>query len=124
MRIWRMLRHARRSSINSDHIHRIGAVICAGSIIKSRGFNQVRRARIGSNFTNFPESLHAERHACIQMSKDDIKGCDIYIWREYKTGSPAIAKPCDKCYTLLESLGIKRIIYSTSTFPYYEVIRL
>ena len=123
-RIWRMLSYARKESKRSTHHHRIGVIICQGSTVISRGFNQIRAARIGSTYTSYPESLHAERHACMQVQRDALQGSDLYIWRETKCGLPANSRPCDNCTRLLDDLGIKRIIHSDSEFPYYKIIRL
>ena len=123
-KIWRMLRYARRESKRSAHHHRIGVVICQGSTVISRGFNQVRAARVGSTFTNYPESLHAERHACMQVQRESIRGNTLYIWRETKQGLPAKSLPCINCIRLLEELQIHKIIHSDSEFPFYKILRL
>ena len=123
-RIWRNLRYARQQSFKSDYYHKVGAIVCQGAIVKARGFNQLRNAGIGRCFTEYQESLHAERHACMQLQREEIKGCDIYLWRETKDQRPALSKPCDKCREMLRNLGIKRAIYSIQEFPYYNIERL
>ena len=124
MRHTRGLNYAKRTSRRSNHEFRIGACVCKGAIIKSRGFNQIRLSRIGLSFTNYPESLHAERHACSQLPREEIAGCDIYIWREYKDGRPANASPCNHCRELLKELRVKRAIYTTGEYPYYQIERI
>jgi deoxycytidylate deaminase len=123
-RIWRMLRYARKESTRSNHHHRIGVVICQGSVVISRGFNQIRAARVGLTYTNYPESLHAERHACMQVQRESIQGSDLFIWRENRQGFPVTSRPCENCRRLLEELQIRRVIHSASEFPYYSVIHL
>jgi deoxycytidylate deaminase len=123
-KVWRMLRYARKESRRSDHHHKIGVVICQGSVMQSRGFNQIRAARIGITYTNYPESLHAERHACMQVQRESIQGSDLYIWRETREGLPANARPCANCLRMLVDLEVRRIIHSDSEFPFYRVIRL
>lgn len=124
MRSLRALKYAKQISRRSNHQHRIGAVICQGAIIKSRGYNQVRLSRIGRSFSNYPESLHAERHACTQLDREDIRGCSIYIWRETRDGRPANARPCEDCQRLLQELGIRKIIYTIGEKPYYQIERV
>jgi deoxycytidylate deaminase len=123
-KIWRMLKYARKESKKSTHRHRIGVVLTQGANILSRGYNQIRSAQIGLSYTNYPESLHAERHAAMQVQRETIQGGDLFIWRETKKGLPANSRPCNDCTRLLVHLGIKRIIHSDSEFPYYKIERL
>lgn len=125
MNIWKGLRYARKASFRGTHSqHRIGVAICKGSVVLSKGYNQIRRARIGESFSEYKESLHAERHACLQLQKDNISGTDMYIYRETKNGKPACARPCKRCQELIRSVGIRRVIYSNSEFPYYKIERI
>ena len=38
----------------------------------------------------------------------------LYIYREFKDGTKALAKPCASCQRLIKELGIKKIYYTTN----------
>ena len=38
----------------------------------------------------------------------------IFIYREWKTGEFAMARPCPACMRMIQDLGITRIVYSTN----------
>jgi deoxycytidylate deaminase len=36
-----------------------------------------------------------------------------------------LAKPCDQCWWLIEEIGfIKKVVYTTNEFPYFEIARV
>ena len=102
----------------------IGAVFVKGNRILSKGYNQIRHLKIGKRYTNFDCSLHAERDCLSKVDKDNIVGGDLYIYRQKRAGGPGLARPCDQCMWMIKELGIKRILYSTETYPYWEKIKL
>lgn len=118
-----MLRYARKESLKSTFQPAIGAVLAKGGHSLAGGFNKLRTASRGGAYTTYPESLHAERDCCIKVHRDTVQGCDLFIWREYKNGSPALARPCKDCQRLIKDLGIHRVIYSIPEFPYYKIER-
>lgn len=44
----------------------------------------------------------------------DFSKVTIYIYREFKDGSPALSRPCPACEQALKSLGIKKVCYTTN----------
>jgi deoxycytidylate deaminase len=62
-----------------------------------------------------PHTIHAEL-ACLLplISRKDIdfSGVSLYIYREFKSGDLALAKPCASCEALIRSLGIRNIYYT------------
>lgn len=73
-----------------------------------------------------PHTIHAEL-ACLLplINRKDIDFSDIslYVYREYKNGDPAIAKPCASCMALLRSLRIRHIYYTgDSSYINEEII--
>ena len=52
--------------------------------------------------------LHAEIHAIVKC-KDIEKAHRIRVFRFYKDGSEALAKPCDVCMSAIKSTNIKVI---------------
>jgi deoxycytidylate deaminase len=115
---------AREESFKSNYQHKIGAILVSGSRILSKGYNQIRHLKIGKRYTAFDCSLHAERDCVSKLDKSSVKGADIYIYRETKDGFPALSLPCSQCMFMLHELGIHRIFYTTSEFPFYCKIKL
>jgi len=104
-----------------DRVH-VGCVVTNGRHIISSGFNTTKshpiqkRMNIKRFSEDTPHSLHAEISALTHiMNKKDIdwKNCSIYIYREFKNGDKAMAKPCQSCEALIKSLGIRKIYYTT-----------
>ena len=88
-------------------IHRIGAVLILrdGTIIN--GYNH-RRCVFKSDVK---DSTHAEMHCIRRLPKKLLKGAVMYVARLKRTGELGFSKPCEKCYPVLSSLGIK-VYYS------------
>ena len=57
--------------------------------------------------------IHAEMDACLDASRDELIGAEIYIVRVRKDGSRGLAKPCNICTRMLKSMGITKAYYST-----------
>ena len=56
---------------------------------------------------------HAEHDAIGQVrNKELLKGAIILSYRVNNSGQLRMAKPCKKCQELIESVGIKKVIYS------------
>lgn len=86
----------------------LGAVIVHKNRIVSVGINQHKtHTRSPAKF----RTLHAEI-AAILNARQDIRGCDIYVYRENKNGQLAISKPCAVCRDMIEEVGIKNVYYS------------
>ena len=48
------------------------------------------------------------------------RGATIYIFRQWKNGHPALARPCFYCQRgLIKPLGFKKMIYTISEPPYF-----
>lgn len=116
---------AKEISKHSNYKVRVGAVIVKGNRILSVGHNQVRYKSRGLRFTKFKSSLHAERDAISKLDRKILKGSDIYVYREHNvTGSPMLSKPCEQCWWLIEEMKIRRVYYSISEKPYFEMVKL
>ena len=62
-----------------------------------------------------PATIHAELSCLLPLiSRKDIEFRDVslYIYREFKSGDLALAKPCASCDALIRSLGIRNIYYT------------
>lgn len=115
-------RLAKLISKHSTYNPQIGAVIYKGNKAISVGFNKKKSHPVFANEDRF-YSLHAEMGAIIN-AKQDLTGCSIYVYREYKDGSPALAKPCHLCMPSIIEAGITKIYYSDSNAQGYSVINL
>ena len=70
-------------------------------------------------------SLHAEIQALnkIKYLDIDFSRVEVYVYREFKNGKPALARPCVSCMEFIKDLGIKNIYYSTPDGYAYERIK-
>lgn len=76
-------------------------------------FNKYRHMYYG-NVEPMPK-LHAEM-SCLVQIKDmniDFSKVELYIYRENRNGKLAISRPCGACMRMIDSLGIKKIHYTT-----------
>lgn len=98
------------SKLSNHSHHRLGSVIVRGSKIVSVGTNKVKTH---PRSTHPFHSLHSEM-AAILLAKQELYGCEIYVYRETKDGIPALSKPCIYCLPLIQESGIKKIHYSVN----------
>lgn len=69
---------------------------------------------------------HAEMVALSRLVKNksfaslDITKIHIYVYREYKNGRYALAKPCAACEAAIRSVGIKHVHYTGNDSLIYE----
>jgi deoxycytidylate deaminase len=62
-----------------------------------------------------PATIHAEVSCLLPLiNRRDIDFSDVslYIYREFKSGDLALAKPCASCEALIRSLGIRNLYYT------------
>ena len=99
----------------------IGAVAVSGHKIISSGFNSCKtnptqkRLNIHRFDADTPATIHAELSCLLPLinRRDiDFRDVSLYIYREYKNGDLAIARPCASCEALIRSLGIRNIYYT------------
>lgn len=101
---------AKQLSFKSDHhSHKLGSVIVKKNKVIGLGFNKYKT----HTKSNHPfRHVHAEFDALIGCSREDLLGASIYVYRQTKSGIPAIAKPCASCMSMLTQSGISDIFYS------------
>jgi len=101
-------KEARKSPHNQ---HKLGAVITKGGRILSTGYNELRPSKIIGTPT-----LHAEASAILKLLKSrrmgDLVGATLFVTRFTRGGAVGLARPCSKCMDLINSCGIRRVIYS------------
>ena len=118
-------RMAKVASEKSTYSFKLGAVIYKGSRALGTGFNELKsHPRACKQFV----STHAEQKAIISVLRqwnNHLDNCEIYIYREYKNGKPALALPCPMCMELIKKSGITKIYYTDHNSPdHYSVLKL
>ena len=106
----------------SDHRYKIGAAVVDKHRIISTGVNSntkcsAHQARLDTDMyggLHFGK-VHAETDALIPLIKNkvDLTDATIFVYREHKDKSTALARPCERCMKLIKSCGIKTIYYTT-----------
>ena len=73
-----------------------------------------------------PATIHAELSCLLPLinRKDiDFGNVSLYIYREYKNGELALARPCPSCMKLITELGIRSIYYTNfGRFSHEEIL--
>ena len=107
-----MIRNAEKQAHKSQFKYRVGAVLVRSGRVLSTGHNKVghrSKQRIW-------ESVHAEESAIVNALKSGsmgrIPGSILYVVRILSDGSLSCAKPCTKCNALIQSVGIKKVVYT------------
>lgn len=100
---------------------KLGAVIVKGASVLSVGVNKHKThpRQTNPHTKQKGQSIHAELSAILGLSAKKLRGSTIYIARVLSRGNVEIAKPCVVCRTLIEEVGIKRIVWTTAES--YEV---
>lgn len=100
---------AKKISKLSNHPRfQLGAVIVRGSKVISVGINHIKtHPKSPHPF----KSLHCEM-AAVLLAKQDLTNCEIYVYREIKSGEKAISRPCVYCIPFIQDVGIKKIHYT------------
>ena len=111
---------------------KIGCVAVYGHRIISTGYNTSRTCPLQKKYNKyrFPEDAHHSGHAETQCLKPligrkdiDFSKVQLYIWRNFSDGTPALAKPCASCTALIKDLGIKQIYFTNyGGFSYEEIL--
>lgn len=111
---------AKQASLKSDHSnYPMGCVIVKGNRILGVGHNMCRtHPKSPHKF----KSIHAEFMAALNAGYS-IDGATVYVFRQFKDGTPAIARPCSDCWKFLHACGVKEVIYSCQgTFKKEQII--
>lgn len=117
------LRCAKEVSNASDfpRVH-IGCVIVQRHRLISSGYNSETKmstlqSRVNSKHfkCHCSGKLHAETMAMLPFLKThtSLKGATLYTYRETADGRLGKSRPCPRCMSLIKSLEIKKIVYTT-----------
>ena len=97
---------------------RMGAVVVRGGRVLSTGCNRIGFSKYLRD-RKFDESVHAEAQAILGLLKrnklDLLAGSTLYVSRVNNSGTARYARPCPACQRLCESVGIRKVIYTTNT---------
>ena len=108
------------ASMSDFHRHQLGCVVVDKHRIISSGFNSVKchplQAQLDSEKygRECPGHIHAEIAALIPLMRDgaDLSGASIYVYRQHKDKSLALARPCSNCEKIIKLMGIKKMFYT------------
>ena len=119
-----MFNIAKNISTLSDHPqYHLGAVVVHKHNVISTGYNSITKCdpiqakmdtkRYGCECRG---CLHAEIMALLPLIKSnaDLSGAKVYVYREQKNSTPAMARPCAGCMSLIRAVGIKEVAYTTN----------
>ena len=112
--------------------YNLGCVIVYKNKVISVGWNIEKENPVqkkynryrGYNTDKYNNYIHAEMKAIISV-KDMVIDWDkasIFVYREYKDGNPAPAKPCPACTKVITDLGIKNIYYTSNGKYVHEIL--
>lgn len=101
---------AKAVSLHSICKIKVGATIVRCGKPVSVGFNKEYG---GKRVRDKQNTRHAEIGALMTCPKERIRGATIYVYRQHKDGSLAMARPCKNCMKALIYYGVKKVVYST-----------
>lgn len=129
----RNFQKARAASMLSDFpTHKLGAVMMLGNKVLAVGYNITKTHPIQKKYNiergYNPDvknngQIHAEMMCLINTKYLDVdwSKVSLYIYREHKDHSTAIAKPCPACEKAIRERGINQVYYTTEEIPYKKI---
>jgi deoxycytidylate deaminase len=115
----RVLSHLHRLAKKTEGIDggrvRMAAAIVHKKRIVSTGVNRMKSHPImmRSGYRNGQLFVHAETDAIVRSGLKDFSDYELYVVRILKSDEFALAKPCDGCNELLNTLNFKNVYYTT-----------
>jgi deoxycytidylate deaminase len=91
--------------------HKLGCIIAKKGKVVGLGFNQLKTHPKSPHPFG---SIHAEFSAILGVDPGELHGATAYVYRQYKSGQPALAKPCKYCERVLRDCGISSVVYTVS----------
>jgi tRNA(Arg) A34 adenosine deaminase TadA len=116
----RVLSHLHRLAKKTEGIDggrvRMAAAIVHKKRIVSTGVNRMKSHPImmSSGYRTGQDLLHAETDAIVRSGLKDFSDYDLYVVRILKSDEFALAKPCDGCSEILNTLNFKNVYYTTN----------
>jgi deoxycytidylate deaminase len=117
-----LFRLAKEISGLSTYKIRVGALLYSKGRPISVGYNQSKTHPRFS--TPLKRTLHAEMHAIVSSGRDRLDGATIMVYREKKNGDIAMARPCENCLAVLRSMGVRTMVFSIDSYPFFQVEKI
>lgn len=117
------------SKLSKCNYTHIGSVAVYNHKIISSGYNSDKTDPLQKKFNIYrfteesPASLHAEIRCLKPLMGNksiDFSKVTLYVYREYKNGELAMARPCKSCEKLIRTLGIKKVYYTHNNGYVFE----
>lgn len=105
----RAIRAAELSTCRTRH----ATVIAHGPRVLAVAVNSDRNHPMICSDPKTEAAFHSEINALRQVKGFDPSKITVYNARIDRAGKPRMSKPCLRCARVLESLGVKRIIWTT-----------
>lgn len=109
---------------NRDYRH--GAVLVKGGSVVNTACNNLRFVNWANRFRDHGcghATHHAELGAVLGVDKAVTKNAVIYVARIGRQGHHRLSKPCPMCMTIMQHVGIKKVVYTVDDGE-YETINL
>ena len=131
--IKRKFQKAKAASMLSDFpTHKLGAVMMLGNKVLAVGYNITKTHPIQKKYNiergYDPDvknngQIHAEMMCLINTKYLDVdwSRVSLYIYREHKDHTTAIAKPCPACEKAIRERGINQVYFTTEEIPYKKI---
>lgn len=131
--IKRNFQKAKAASALSDFpTHKLGAVMMLGNKVLAVGYNITKTHPIQKKYNiergydpNVRNNgqIHAEMMCLINTKYLDVdwSRVSLYIYREHKDHTTALAKPCPACEKAIRERGIKQVYFTTEGIPYKKI---
>lgn len=131
--IKRNFQKAKAASMLSDFpTHKLGAVMMLGNKVLAVGYNITKTHPIQKKYNiergYNPDvknngQVHAEMMCLINTKYLDVdwSRVSLYIYREHKDHTTAIAKPCPACEKAIRERGINQVYFTTEEIPYKKI---
>ena len=113
--------------------YHIGAILVYKNRVISVGWNVRKENPLqkkyneyrGFNVDTAKNCLHAEMMCIVKAKKLDVdwSKVSIFVYREFKNGKLALAKPCPACMQAIKDIGIKNIYYTGDESHIYESLK-
>ena len=131
--IKRNFQKAKAASTLSDFpTHKLGAVMMLGNKVLAVGYNITKTHPVQKKYNlergydpNVKNNgqIHAEMMCLINTKYLDVdwSKVSLYIYREHKDHTTAMAKPCPACEKAIQERGINQVYYTTEGIPYKKI---
>ena len=99
----------------SKHNKPVGAALVKGGkiILASNSYNESNITKKYDEILGHKCGLHAEAALFGRTPAGEYDGAKVFVYRERKDGTLAMARPCAGCEIILNLHGIKKIYFTT-----------